>query len=113
MIGSAAWARPGLTGLAGVQHQLLDRVLADSECTHQPLHIDATLIVAEKATAHWTYMDELGYVIIEGHLVETGLVVGDVFRDGNDAPSGAPLGIHPALRSATATNASYCSDLRG
>ena len=82
---------PGLAGLAEVQRQILTQVLAEGHCTAHTLDIDATQIVAEKETAHRTYQGEQGYMPMVGHLAETGLVIGDAFRHGNDAPAARNL----------------------
>jgi len=81
----------GLDGLAGVQRQLLERVLVTRDCTAHTLDIDATQIVAEKQTARWTYKGAQGYMPMVGHLAETGLVIGDEFREGNAAPAARNL----------------------
>lgn len=78
---------PGLDALNRVQRRLLARVLADRDSTAHTLDIDATQIVAEKATARWTYQGEQGYMPMVGHLAGTGLVIGDEFREGNAAPA--------------------------
>ena len=82
---------PGLAGLADVQRQVLAQALANNDCTAHTLDIDATQIVAEKEAAHWTYKGEQGYMPMVGHLAETGLVVGDEFREGNAAPAACNL----------------------
>lgn len=81
----------GLAGLADVQRQVLRQALAEGHCTAHTLDIDATQIVAEKQTARWTYKGEQGYMPMVGHLAETGLVVGDEFREGNAAPAARNL----------------------
>src|SRR5699024_3059120 len=48
-------------------------------------------IVAEKREARRTYKGERGYMPMLGHLAETGLVVGDAFREGNVAPAAENL----------------------
>lgn len=82
---------PGLAGLADVQRRILAYALAEGDCTAHTLDIDATQIVAEKEAAHWTYKGEQGYMPMVGHLAETGLVVGDEFREGNAAPAARNL----------------------
>jgi len=82
---------PGLAGLADVQRQVLAQALANNDCTAHTLDIDATQIVAEKEAAHWTYKGEQGYMPMVGHLAETGLVVGDEFRECNAAPAARNL----------------------
>lgn len=77
----------GLAGLREVQRRVLCQALSSSECRAHTLDIDATRIVAEKKTARRTYKGEIGYMPMLGHLAETGLAVGDEFRDGNVAPA--------------------------
>ncbi|MGH8273461.1 MAG: IS1380 family transposase [Gammaproteobacteria bacterium] len=84
-------AGAGMAGLNRVQRHLLRRVLAKSERRCHTLDIDATQIVAEKASARRTYTGEVGYMPIVGHLAETGLVVGEEFREGNAAPAAGNL----------------------
>ena len=55
------------------------------------LDIDVTLVMAEKQAAAWTYKGERGYAPMVGHLAENGLVIGDEFREGNDAPQSRNL----------------------
>ncbi len=81
----------GLDGLNRVQQQVLAQALAGHDCTAHTLDIDATQIVAEKQFAHWTYKGEQGYMPMVGHLAETGLVIGDEFREGNAAPAARNL----------------------
>jgi len=84
-------AGTGLEGLNHVQRRVLDHVLATSDCTAHTLDIDATQVVAEKESARWTYKGERGYMPMVGHLAETGLVVGEEFREGNAAPAARNL----------------------
>jgi len=84
-------AGTGLEGLNHVQRRVLDHVLATSDCTAHTLDIDATQVVAEKESARWTYKGERGYMPMVGHLAETGLVVGEDFREGNAAPAARNL----------------------
>ncbi len=84
-------AGPGLEGLAAVNRKLLARGLKDDSQGEYTLDIDTTQIVAEKRTAQRTYKGERGYMPIVGHLAETGLVVGEEFREGNDAPQARNL----------------------
>jgi hypothetical protein len=55
------------------------------------LDIDATGILAEKQSAKMTYKGYKGYMPMVGHLSENGLVVGDEFRAGNQAPAARNL----------------------
>jgi hypothetical protein len=77
----------GLAGLNRINRRLLRRALAKGKVRAHTLDIDATQIVAEKQTARRTYKGEIGYMPIVGHLAETGLVVGEEFRDGNVTPA--------------------------
>lgn len=80
-------AGTGLAGLAAVQRRVVRQVLAHSACREHTLDLDATQIVAEKATARRTYKGEIGYMPMVGHLAETGVVIYDEFREGNVSPS--------------------------
>lgn len=77
---------PGLSGLSAVNRDLLHRGMKRDGLTDYTLDIDASQIVAEKDEAKFTYKGERGYMPIVGHLAENGLIVGDEFRPGNDAP---------------------------
>lgn len=79
-------AGTGLAGLARVQRRVVRQILAHRDCREHTLDIDATQIVAEKATARRTYKGELGYMPMVGHLAETGIVLHDAFREGNVSP---------------------------
>jgi hypothetical protein len=81
----------GLAGLTRVTRRLLRRALGKGERRAHTLDIDATQIVAEKATAKRTYTGEVGYMPMVGHLAETGLIVGEQFREGNEAPAAGNL----------------------
>lgn len=81
----------GLPGLGAVHRQLIRRVLKSDDLKDYTLDIDATQIVAEKQAAKWTYKGERGYMPIVGHLAENGLVIGEEFREGNDAPGARNL----------------------
>ena len=76
----------GLKGLAEVNRKVLARGLRDDGLETYTLDIDATQIIAEKRAAKFTYKGERGYMPMVGHLAENGLVVGEEFREGNDAP---------------------------
>jgi hypothetical protein len=89
----------GLTGLAAVRRLVVRRALNLSTITDYTLDIDATQIIAEKEEAKITYKGEKGYMPIVGHLAENGLVIGEEFRKGNDAP-----GRSGQYRSRTGTN---------
>jgi hypothetical protein len=47
--------------------------------------------VAEKQSARRTYKGEVGYMPLVGHLGETGLIVGEAFREGNVSPAAGNL----------------------
>jgi hypothetical protein len=64
----------------------LERELKHDGVEGYTLDIDATGIEAEKASARMTYKGYTGYMPIVGHLAENGLVIGDEFREGNQAP---------------------------
>jgi hypothetical protein len=81
----------GLAGSAAVNRDLLRRGMKRDGMTAYTLDIDASQIVAEKEKASFTYKGERGYMPIVGHLAENGLVVGDEFRSGNDAPQARNL----------------------
>lgn len=81
----------GLEGLERVNRLILKRAMKREKVKAYTLDIDATGIVAEKETAQLTYKGFKGYMPMVGHLAENGLVVGDEFREGNDAPSSRNL----------------------
>lgn len=81
----------GLEGLSAVNRKLLVQGLKDDPRGEFTLDIDATQIIAEKKHARRTYKGERGYMPIVGHLAENGLVVGEEFREGNEAPQARNL----------------------
>jgi hypothetical protein len=81
----------GLSGLAVVRQLAIRRALNLETTTDYTLDIDATQIVAEKEDAERTYKGERGYMPIVGHLAENGLIIGEEFRQGNDAPAARNL----------------------
>jgi len=81
----------GLGGLSAVRQLVVRRFLNLSTITDYTLDIDATQIIAEKEGAKITYKGEKGYMPIVGHLAENGLVIGEEFRNGNDAPAARNL----------------------
>jgi len=81
----------GLAGLQRVNRCVFRRLLRNDERTDYTLDIDATQIVAEKREARYTYKGEKGYMPMVGHIAETGLVIGDEFREGNAAPAAGNL----------------------
>jgi len=81
----------GLEGLGKANRKALKRGLKYDGIKGYTLDIDATGIEAEKQSAKMTYKGFTGYMPIVGHLAENGLVLGDEFRDGNDAPAARNL----------------------
>jgi len=79
--------KAGLARLAVVNQHQIRRALKREPLTAYTLDIDATQIVAEKREAQWTYKGERGYMPMLGHLAENGLVIGEEFREGNEAPA--------------------------
>jgi len=83
--------KDGLAGLAVVNRHQVQRALRRETITDYTLDLDATQIVAEKREAQWTYKGERGYMPMLGHLAENGLVLGEEFREGNEAPAARNL----------------------
>lgn len=81
----------GLVALQTVNSSIIRRTLNRESLSTYTLDIDATQIVAEKYDAHFTYKGERGYMPMVGHLAENGLVIGDEFREGNEAPASRNL----------------------
>mgnify|MGYP001193398013 CR=1 FL=1 len=81
----------GLEGLGKVNRKALKRGLKYDGIKGYTLDIDATGIEAEKQSAKMTYKGFTGYMPMVGHLAENGLVLGDEFRHGNDAPAARNL----------------------
>ncbi len=81
----------GLVGLGVIRQLVVRRALKGDATTDYTLDIDATQIVAEKEAAKVTYKGERGYMPIVGHLAENGLILGEEFRQGNDAPGARNL----------------------
>ena len=77
----------GLESLAKVNGKILKRGLKYDGIEGYTLDIDATGIHAEKESAKMTYKGYPGYMPMVGHLAENGLVIGDEFRQGNNAPA--------------------------
>lgn len=84
-------AGEGLAGLGRVQRGVLRKLLRKEARHEYTLDMDATQVVAEKASAQWTYKGEKGYMPLVGTLAENGLIVGDAFREGNAAPCAGNL----------------------
>jgi hypothetical protein len=81
----------GLEGLSKVVRRQLKRGLKFDGIDGYTFDMDATGIQAEKQKARMTYKGYRGYMPIVGHLAENGLVVGDEFREGNEAPASRNL----------------------
>lgn len=81
----------GLEGMAVVNRVILKRAVKYDGIDGYTLDIDATGIEAEKESAHMTYKGYFGYMPMVGHLAENGLVIGDEFREGNEAPASRNL----------------------
>ena len=81
----------GLLGLGAIRQLVVRRALNRDTTADYTLDIDATQIVAEKEAAQVTYKGERGYMPIVGHLAENGLIIGEEFRQGNDAPGARNL----------------------
>ena len=62
------------------------------------LDTDATVIASEKEEAKWSYKKEKGYQPLLGFLFESGLVLGDQFRDGNVAAGSGAVEFLEACR---------------
>jgi hypothetical protein len=80
----------GLAGLGKVNQHMVAQILKRDKRTEYTLDIDATVIESEKEEAKWTYKKEKGYQPLLGFLFESGLVLGDEFRDGN-VPAGSGI----------------------
>jgi hypothetical protein len=83
--------RGALGALGKVNRKALKRGLKYDRIKGYTLDIDATGIEAEKQSAKMTYKGYWGYMPMVGHLAENGLVVGDEFRQGNEAPAARNL----------------------
>lgn len=84
-------ANGGLEGLGKVNQAVIKRGLKHDKIKGYTLDIDATGIEAEKRSAKMTYKGYRGYMPMVGHLAENGLVLGDEFRQGNEAPAARNL----------------------
>jgi len=84
-------ANGGLEGLGKVNQTVIKRGLKHDKIKGYTLDIDATGIEAEKQSAKMTYKGYRGYMPMVGHLAENGLVLGDEFRQGNEAPAARNL----------------------
>jgi hypothetical protein len=80
-----------LEGLGEVNRRILKRGLKYDGHGGYTLDIDVTGIEAEKDSARMTYRGYTGYMPMVGHMAENGLVIGDEFREGNEAPAARNL----------------------
>jgi Transposase DDE domain group 1 len=80
-----------LEGLAKVNCRAIKRGLKYDGIKGYTLDIDATGIEADKESAMMTYKGHPGYMPMAGHLAGNGLVLGDEFRQGNEAPASRNL----------------------
>jgi len=60
-------------------------------CKGVTLDIDATEIIANKASAEWTYKSNKGYMPMIGHIAQTGQALACDFRKGNQSPNSENL----------------------
>jgi len=81
----------GLKGLEKLNREIIKQGMKYDGIKGYTLDIDATGIVAEKESAKMTYKGFKGYMPIVGHIAENGLIIGDEFREGNDAPAARNL----------------------
>ena len=81
----------GLEALGEVNRRTLKRGLKYDGIKGYTLDIDASGIEADKQSAKMTYKGYPGYMPIVGHLAENGLILGDEFRQGNEAPAARNL----------------------
>ena len=81
----------GLFGMDAVRRQIIRRTLNRDTPMDYTLDIDATQIIAEKEAAKMTYKGARGYMPMVGHLAENGLIIGEEFREGNEAPAARNL----------------------
>lgn len=77
----------GLAGLSRINQRIAATRIRQTGITAHTLDGDASQIVAEKESAHFTYKGEQGYMPMIGHLAEAGVVIHDEFREGNIAPA--------------------------
>jgi hypothetical protein len=80
-------SRGGLKGLARINRALLERSLAHENQNGLTLDICAMRIAAEKAAAKPMPDGTKGYQPLIGFLKEKRLVIGDLFREGDAAPT--------------------------
>jgi hypothetical protein len=81
----------GLEALGKVNRKTLKRGMKYDGIKGYTLDIDASGIEADKQSAKVTYKGYPGYMPIVGHLAENGFILGDEFRQGNEAPAARNL----------------------
>jgi len=84
-------AGDGMAGLSRLNQRVVATRIRQTGITTHTLDGDASQVVAEKKTAHFTYQGEQGYMPMIGHLAEAGVVIHDEFREGNIAPASGNL----------------------
>jgi len=77
----------GLSGLGKVNNVITSRIMRRDGLTDYTLDMDATEIIAEKESAHWTYKKHRGYMPMLGFLAENGLCIHEEMREGNIPPA--------------------------
>lgn len=81
----------GLIGLDHINQRVIAVPIGATGVTAHTLGMEASQIIAEKATAQFTYQGEQGYMPMIAHLAEVGIVMHDAFREGNTAPASGNL----------------------
>ena len=84
-------AGDGMAGLSRLNQRVVATRIQQTGITTHTLDGDASQVVAEKKTAHFTYQGEQGYMPMIGHLAEAGVVIHEEFREGNIAPASGNL----------------------
>ena len=84
-------AGDGMAGLSRLNQRIVATRIRQTGITTHTLDGDASQVVAEKKTAHFTYKGEQGYMPMIGHLAEAGVVIHEEFREGNIAPASGNL----------------------
>lgn len=80
-----------MAGLSRLNQRIVATRIRQTGITTHTLDGDASQVVAEKKTAHFTYKGEQGYMPMIGHLAEAGVVIHEEFREGNIAPASGNL----------------------
>ena len=81
----------GLYGLLRLNRRILKKAMKKDGIKGYTLNIDATGIKAEKFYANMTYKGFKGYMPMVGHIAESGMILCDEFREGNDSPASRNL----------------------